>query len=102
MKSNQLVFLKLLETELVRTLIPAASNDIARRIATLAADQLYRVRLDETVVPQLRGDAVAAYRTLLPSLSSYIDQALCTRLDQTLSAANADAVEALDSVLRSK
>ena len=101
MKSRQLVFLKLLETELVRTLIPAASNDIARRIATLAADQLYRVRLDETVVPQLRGDAVAAYRTLLPSLASYIDQALCTRLDQTLSAANADAVEALDSVLRS-
>ena len=33
MKSRQLVFLKLLETELVRTLIPAASNDIARRIA---------------------------------------------------------------------
>ncbi len=100
MNERHLVFLNILKTELSRTLIPKLSDDISHRIAALAAEQLQRLLLDETVVPKMRAEAVAAYQTLLPALSPHIEKSLHATLQQSLSSASAEQAAALDAALR--
>ena len=81
-----------------RTVIPGAGNDASRQIASMALQELQRIQLDETVVLQLRADAVVAYRALLPGLRGNIDAASCDALERTLGAATPDW-QAIDSAL---
>jgi aminoglycoside phosphotransferase (APT) family kinase protein len=98
MNDHHLIFLGLLGTELSRIVIPGAGNDATRQAATIAARQLQRILLDETVVQQLRADAIVAYRALLSALQSRLDAALHTRLEQVLGSEKTDWLS-LDDVL---
>ena len=73
MDKAHLIFLKLLESELGNTILPAAGNDLSRRAAALGEQQLARLLIDETVVPQLRAAALASYRELLPEIQRSSD-----------------------------
>jgi aminoglycoside phosphotransferase (APT) family kinase protein len=97
MNNYQLIFVKLLEAELNRVVVPAASTDMSRRIAALSAAQLQRIVVDETAVPSLRAEAVTAYRVLLPALRGAVDVVAIARLSQALDEAGQDwaALEAL-------
>jgi aminoglycoside phosphotransferase (APT) family kinase protein len=98
MNGHQLVFFKLLEMELGRSGNPATDNNDLRHMTALAAQELKRVLVEETVMPAHRAKAVAAYRALLAALRSNIDESLYIELDQSLSNAAQDW-PSLESVL---
>ena len=98
MNEQRLLFLRLLETELSRTVLPALDDGLAKQGAGAAIQELKRILVEETVVKTLRAEALLSYRQLLPSLKGAIDVALSARLDQAMSVEHTD-IALIDDLL---
>lgn len=100
MKDQHLILLKLLETELAKTILPAAGNDMSRQIATVSGCLLSRWLVEEKLASQLRNEAIQSFAALLPALQNQIDAGLHRQLEQCLAVAVVETWPQIDALLQ--
>jgi aminoglycoside phosphotransferase (APT) family kinase protein len=87
----------LLQSELTKLVIADPATEVARNASALAAQQLRRLVVSHTELPELRRLAVVSYQALLPELRAVLSNELSNEVERKLFAHSSDTANGVSA-----